>query len=260
MIILPRKSRERSQTGIYHIMLRGINKQNIFLDNEDRQRFVDTLIRFKKQCNFKLHGWCFMKNHEHLLMEEGSEDISNTIRRICVSYASYYNLKYERVGHLLQDRYKSESVEKEEYLLTVIRYIHQNPVKAGFVNKPDDWQWSSCKNYYSDKNIYNNLTDTELILRIFSHDIEEARKRFIIFNEAANNDHCLDITEEIKITDKIAREKIYKVVSKEQLNQINKLPKKERNSVIKKIKQLEGISQRQAARILGISPSLFFRN
>jgi putative transposase len=89
-----------------------------------------------------------MSNHVHLLLREGSEDISITMKRIGVSFVSYYNWKYWTTGHLFQDRFKSENMETTEYLLTVTRYIHQNPIKAGIANKVDEWRWSSCVGYF----------------------------------------------------------------------------------------------------------------
>jgi REP element-mobilizing transposase RayT len=128
---MARYARRKSESGIFHIMLRGINKQSIFEDNEDRERFLNTIERYRKVSEYKIYGYCLMGNHVHLLLKEAGESISDAIKRICSSYVHWYNWKYDRCGHLFQDRYKSEPVEDEIYLLTVLRYIHQNPVKAG---------------------------------------------------------------------------------------------------------------------------------
>ena len=130
---MPRQAREKSSSGIYHVMLRGINRQNIFEDDRDRQRFIETILYYKTISNYELYGYCLMDNHIHLLIKEKDESISKAIKRICSSYVYWYNQKYERCGHLFQERYKSEVVETEGYFLTVIRYIHQNPIKAGLV-------------------------------------------------------------------------------------------------------------------------------
>src|SRR5699024_6218007 len=122
-----RKPRRKSQTGIYHIMLRGINRQTIFEDDEDRIRLLSTIKRYKEKSNFKLYGYCLMNNHIHLLMQEVDETISQTIKRVSASYVYWYNNKYSRCGHLFQERFKSENVETANYFITVLRYIHQNP-------------------------------------------------------------------------------------------------------------------------------------
>lgn len=94
----------------------------------------------KKKSKYEMYAWCLMNNHVHLLLKEGIEPISTTMKRIGVSFVWYYNGKYNTNGHLFQDRFKSEKVESDQYLLTVIRYIHQNPVKAGIVKSVDEWK------------------------------------------------------------------------------------------------------------------------
>jgi REP element-mobilizing transposase RayT len=132
---MPRQAREKSSSGIYHIMLRGINRQDIFHDEEDKMRFIETLKNYKSICEYKVYGYCLMSNHIHLLIKEGKETISQAMKRIGASYVYWCNMKYERYGHLFQDRYKSEKVEDDKYLLVVLRYIHQNPIKAGIVEE-----------------------------------------------------------------------------------------------------------------------------
>ena len=145
---MPRQARQVSRTGIYHLIVRGINREVIFHDDEDRQRYLETLARITTDISATTFGYCLMDNHVHILIKEGSNGISNLMHRLGASYAYYYNWKYERTGHVFQNRFKSESVEDDSYLKTVIRYIHQNPVKAGMVNKPEAYQWSSCHVYY----------------------------------------------------------------------------------------------------------------
>jgi putative transposase len=138
VVFIPREARKKSVSGVYHIILRGANKQEIFHDDEDRIKFLDTLRKYKHQSEMKIYAWCLMSNHVHLLLREGTESISVTMKRIGVSYALYYNYKYLTTGHLFQDRFKSENVESTDYLLTVTRYIHQNPVKANIVTNPEE--------------------------------------------------------------------------------------------------------------------------
>ena len=107
-----------------------------------------------------------MSNHVHLLIKEGNEDISITMKRVGVSYVKYYNWKYRTTGQLFQDRFKSEKVENKKYLLTAVRYIHQNLVKARMVQQPDDWRWSSCREYYGKNISPKNSVDCHYVLRI----------------------------------------------------------------------------------------------
>lgn len=256
---MPRRAREKSKSGIYHIILRGANRQEIFHDDEDNLRFTETLERFKKVSNMMIYGWCLMGNHVHLLLGQGKEELSVTIKRIGVSYSWYYNWKYKSTGHLFQDRYRSESVENDEYFLIVIRYIHQNPVKAGIVNKVTDWKWSSCRGYYGEKDYLSSLIDSELILGMFSENMEEAITRFKEYNKAANEDQCLDDQINVRLTDQEARHEIIKLILPGEIATIKSMPKARRDEIILKIKQIEGITQRQISRILGVAPNLIFR-
>ena len=135
-----RQLRKQSATGIHHVMLRGINRQRIFEDSEDYRMFIHYLYKIAKPktdsgqplpAYATFYAYCLMDNHVHLLIREGSEPLSSSIKRIAAAYARYYNTKYEHYGHLFQDRFKSEPVNDEAYFFTLFRYIHQNPVAAG---------------------------------------------------------------------------------------------------------------------------------
>lgn len=253
---MPRAAREKSKSGVYHIIIRGTNRQEIFHSEQDCIKFLETLERYKRKTKIKVHGWCLMNNYIHLLIEEGKEDLSITMKRIGVSFVWYYNWKYSTTGHLFQDRYRSEKVESDEYLMTVIRYIHQNPVKAGLVKMSSDWKWSSCQGYYGKKSYPQGLLDNEPILGLLSEDEETAIKRFREFNEAENEDKCLDDIIATRLRDEEARLEIEKIVSGFNIAQIKSLPKNERDEIIKKLKCIEGVTQRQLARILGVSQTL----
>ena len=135
---MARQARQQSQSGIYHLILRGINKQVIFEDHEDRGKFLWCLRYYKESGQYQVYGYCLMSNHIHLLIKEGQEPIATTMKRIGVSYVSWFNRKYERCGHLFQDRFRSRPVESDEYFLTVLRYIHQNPVQSGETEKAEE--------------------------------------------------------------------------------------------------------------------------
>ena len=144
---MPRQARRKSESGIYHIMLRGINRQVIFEDEEDNLKFLETLKNYKAVSGYKLFAYCLMSNHIHLLLRVEKEYLDLIIKRIAGSYVYWYNWKYKRNGHLFQDRFKSEPVEDDAYFLTVIRYIHQNPIKAGLSKTIDDYKFSSYNEY-----------------------------------------------------------------------------------------------------------------
>jgi len=150
---MSRKAREASDSGIYHVMLRGVNRQDIFECDKDYLKFLDLLRRaaFPRDENNKplppnlvIFAYCLMPNHVHLLVREQPKvPISDAMKSISVSYAYYFNQKYEHLGHLFQDRFRSETVNDMEYFITLLRYIHQNPVAAMIVRRVDDYRWSS---------------------------------------------------------------------------------------------------------------------
>ncbi|MDP4182041.1 MAG: transposase [Bacillota bacterium] len=257
---MPRRAREKSESGIYHIILRGANRQEIFHDDEDHMKFLETIFKYKCKAEAEVYGWCLMSNHVHFLLKEGEEELSITMKRIGVSYAWYYNWKYNTTGHLFQDRYLSENINSEEYLLTAVRYIHQNPVKAGLVSNAANWNWSSYQGYLG-KYIYpQGLLNKELVLGIFSKDPMAAITRFKIFNEEINNVKHLDDHVKRRLTDHEAKEEILKVITSDEIIHMKSLAKQERDKLLGKIRRIEGLTQRQAARILGISPNLIFKS
>ena len=113
---------------------------------------MQTLAECKKISGYQLYGYCLMGNHVHLLIKEEKEGIEQIFRRVGARFVYWYNLKYELCGHLFQDRYKSEAVENDEYLLTVLRYIHHNPIKAGLSKGLEEYRWSSYNEYWKSWN------------------------------------------------------------------------------------------------------------
>lgn len=238
---MPRTARKKSQSGIYHIMLRGINRQDIFEDDEDREKFLQTIAGYSEKCEFKLYGYCLMNNHIHLLVKD--ENLATTMRRICSSYVYWYNWKYKRCGHLYQDRFKSEVVEDNNYFLTVLRYIHQNPLKAGIVKNIADYKWSSYTEYI----LKQKIIDVGFVFGMLTKD------QFICYSNEENKDRCLEYSENIKIDDNEAREIIKKIIDVKNINEIQSFEKAKRDNIIKNLKLIDGLSIRQLARITGIT-------
>ena len=152
---MARLPRVYSESGFYHIMLRGINRERIFGDNACKKHFMDILSRnFTKSDSEKenkkkgqLFAFCILDNHVHLLVKESALGISNLMQRISCAYAQYYNRRYGRSGPVFESRYTSKAVEDPKYFTEVVKYIHNNPVKAGIVNHFREYCWSSGKYY-----------------------------------------------------------------------------------------------------------------
>jgi putative transposase len=245
---MPRTARRKSETGIYHIILRGINRQTIFKDKEDALQFLWTLEKYKQKSEFKLYAYCLMSNHVHLLLKEEKENLGMTMRRIGASYVYWYNWKHERCGHLFQDRYKSEPVEDDRYFLTVLRYIHQNPIKAGVINKITDYPWSSYREFIGQP----KLVDTDFVFNLFDGNREKAKKQFKAFHAIEEKEVCLEVDEKKKWKDQEAIELIKKVCQVNHSHELQNLDREKQNEYVKQL-CTEGLSVRQISRITGIS-------
>lgn len=235
--------KKKSETGIYHIMLRGIDGRDIFLDKEDKKVFLNKLLKAKENAKFKLYGYCLMDNHVHLLIEE-SEEIGISIKRITVGYVHWHNNKHGRTGHLLQNRYLSEPVESEKYLLAVLRYIHQNPQKDMLVKQAKDYLWSSYIEYIALYNREETNIDGQLVRSYFNNS-----NKFEKFMGEYDNQNFLEYKQVKKHTDNMLRNIIKKEFNSDN---ISGLLIEERNKLINEIYQNTGVSIRQLGRVLGV--------
>jgi putative transposase len=248
VIFLPRAARAKSESGIYHIIMRGINRQILFEEEEDSVKFIQTIQRYREICEYKLYAYCLMGNHLHLLLMEGKDPLGTVMRRICSSYVIWYNKKYNRVGYLFQDRFKSEPIEDATYFLTVLRYIFQNPVKAGIVTKVEDHVWTNYSDYFEG----SSKTDIDFVLSLFHTDRKKAISSFLEFINQENNDQCLDV-ERRQITDAEAVKIIKKHCIVDHAIDIQKFDANKRNQCLKDLKKVYGLSIRQIERLTGIS-------
>lgn len=147
---MSRLPRTFSSTGVYHIFFRGIAKQNIFEEDADFDKMLQFLTDLKSEMHFEIYAYCFMTNHVHLLLkEQNMGDISVIMKRLLTKYVMWFNKKYIRVGQLIAGRYGSRPVEVDQYFLSVVRYIHQNPLRANVVKFLKDYRWSSYNAYLS---------------------------------------------------------------------------------------------------------------
>jgi putative transposase len=142
---MPRQARLDITGALHHIMVRGINKAVIFEDDQDKTRFLERLGRNIIEGKCTVYAWVLMSNHVHILFKSGKEGISSVMRKLLTWYAQYYNRRHNRTGHLFENRYKSILCNEDEYLLTLLRYIHLNPLRAQIVKTIadlDSYIWS----------------------------------------------------------------------------------------------------------------------
>jgi putative transposase len=162
--------------ALYHITSRGDHRDAIYMDDADRLGFLELLGDVCRQHNWRIHAYCLMSNHYHLLAETIEGNLSQGMRQLNGIYTQQFNRRHRRVGHVFQGRYKAILVEKESYLLTLARYIVLNPVRAIMVADVADWPWSSYA-------VMMGATsppwlEVRLILADFASEINEARKQY----------------------------------------------------------------------------------
>ena len=250
---MPRQQREKSKSGYYHIMLRGNERRNIFKDEEDKLRFIETLYEKKQENRFSLHAFCLMDNHAHLAISEGVEDVARVMKRITVSYVYYFNQKYKRVGHLFQDRFKSEIVEDDSYILTLARYIHQNPVKAGMVKSVGEYKWSSYTCYLNESNYFTKIVETETVLGLFSDDKTTAKRRFEEYMHEEAQEVFFDLVEDVEVIDgKTAKVLFERMLSLGNDPDENTKPQIS-DGLIKEFRKKTNLSIRKIAAITGLN-------
>lgn len=176
---MARQLRIEYEGAFYHITSRGNQRGKIFWDDKDRERLKTILERTKERYGYLLHGYVFMPNHYHLLIGTPRGNLKQIMQNINTSYTVFVNRKYHRVGHLFQGRYKAFIVDKDRYLIELGRYIHLNPVRAELVGRPEEFRWSSYRDYISisDRKA-GGLVDADETLDLFSNRRDIAIRRY----------------------------------------------------------------------------------
>jgi REP-associated tyrosine transposase len=180
---MPRKPRLHYPGAVYHVILRGNAKQDIFFDTEDRRRFLVFLHDGIERYRFRLHGYCLMTNHLHLAIQVEEITLSRIMQSLSLRYTKWVNWRQDRIGHLFHGRYKAVAVEADNYLSQLVAYLHLNPVRARMVENPADYPWSSHRAYLALEQA--PWLTTELVLSQLSDKPRRARKLFGEFVEAS---------------------------------------------------------------------------
>ena len=255
-MIKPRQKRKESLTKIYHCILRGINKQDVFFDNQDFLKFKKEMIATKEKYHYKLYSYVLMSNHIHLEIKAEKNDLPKIMQRMQISYISYFNKKYDRTGSLYDDRYKCKCVESDEYIVNLMRYIHQNPEVAG-IEKTNKYKWSSYKDYFDDK----SLIDKDEILNLIGE--HNYMKKFIQLNRQIVKPKTSRELLEYEMQNYLKDNQIIEIIKNEfnieNVHKIQQYSKKERNEVLKKLKANPGTRIKSLSRVLGISEKIIQR-
>ena len=253
---MPRLTRREAiaSTNVYHIITRGINKQNIFFDEDDKNMFIETMSIYKRKYKFSLLAYALMDNHVHIVLKDDNSNISNIMHDICSRYAKNFNSKYERRGHLFQNRFKSLAVESQGYLMNLVRYVHKNPEKEN-IAKIEDYKWSSYDEFLHGQKI----VDVDFVLHLFDDNRNEAIKKFIDFHKKIEKEFSDAEFECEKLTDEELIEHIKRIYGIKNVQNIQKLANNLQAEYIKKICKIKGTYIEQIARVLGINKRKIYR-
>ena len=247
---MPRRIRLESSLSTYHVVMRGNDKQDIFFDDQDRQRYINVLREYNEEYQFDYRAYCLMDNHVHLVLRAKLEELSDYIKRTNISFVYWYNKKYDRCGHLFQDRFKSEAIFSERHLKNAVRYVHNNPFNAGIISNITNYKWSSLGDYIDN----TGLTDVEAVLKFFEG--SSPLKDFLYFHGEPNEDVFLDYEGNPRfMSDEIAFKKITTCFGENFLSDLKASPRDERNAIIRHLCD-EGYSVSQLARITRYSRGL----
>ena len=173
--------------ALYHVTSRGDRKEDIYLDDTDRECFLQLLQQITKDYNWLVHAYCLMDNHYHLLIETPDGNLSKGMRQLNGVYTQITNRYHGKVGHVFQGRYKAILVQKENYLLELARYIVLNPVRARMVRSANDWPWSSYHRTSGSMKTNDHWITTERLLSTFSQELGEAQMDYQTFVAQGKN-------------------------------------------------------------------------
>ena len=247
---MPRKPRNMSSSGIYHIILRSVNQHIIFEDDSDYRKFLFVLSDCVKKYDSRIYAYCLMDNHVHLLIYSSPDNLSSFFQSFGTRFARWYNTKYSRSGHLFQDRFYSVAIESDSAFLSALLYIHHNPVKANICRYPSEYRWSSFNAYYGAKNplvntdyAYSTCGSKESLLRFFAKEqISSDDKLFI--NDYREAPHFF--------TDEHALSVFRSLTNLASTSEVNTLKKTQRNDYVRKLR-CRGLTVKQVARLMDIS-------
>ena len=238
---MARQPRELSDSGYMHVIVRGIGRQLLFEAEEDYAFYLGSLERYAKALEVTVCTYCLMENHVHLLLYDKEKRLPVLMKKLGVRYSWYFNQKYERTGHLFQDRYRSEMVEDDAYLLTVFRYILRNPEKAG-ICRASEYRWSSYTSYGDKK----SFVDTGVLEGYIRNEAE-----YTAWIAEPTDDECMEYIPP-KRDDAWALKVIHKQLKGKSGTALQDMDRPERDEALRKLKKA-GLTVRQIERLTGIN-------
>ena len=244
---MPRCARIKSESGFYHVIAKGSGGQNLFDGPYDYQAFLELLAKACEKGGVRVIAYCLMSNHVHLLLEDPEDRLGEVMKSVLTGYAQRFNKRGDRVGHVFQQRFKSQPVENEEYLLKAVRYIHNNPEKAG-ICQAGDYPWSSYHEYVGAPNI----VDAALVLELCG-----GVEGFVAFSTEEDG-HDYRFRERTRLSDGEARRLAEQTLGEVALSDLKALERGRRNALLFDLKDA-GLSIPQIQRLTGIGRGIIAR-
>jgi REP element-mobilizing transposase RayT len=190
---MPRKAREKTKESIFHIMARSISEVDLFKDKDDKLKYLSLVKKYQKLYKFSVYGYCLMDNHVHMIIDANGADISDIMHSINFSYALYFNIIHKRHGHLFQDRFRSEIVDDDNYLLALSAYVHNNPTDIrGYEECPEKYEFSSLSVYLGLRQDPYELVDDGFIMGMFGDNPKKARENYIKLVYACTDEKVIE--------------------------------------------------------------------
>jgi REP element-mobilizing transposase RayT len=247
---MARSARQYSNSGVYHIMFRGVNHEHLFENDWDYVHLREILADVKDEYSVQYYAYCMMDNHVHLLIkEQNTGQISQVMHKVLTRYSLYFNKKYERSGNLIGDRYKSKIVDVDEYFIPLLVYIHRNPLTANIVKVIEAYPYSSYLDYVKPRR--GMVTDVAFVQSMLS------RNEFI---EVHTKENYIDFDEQFG--QRRTMGEVLAIIKRElgdmNIFQLTGLELRQRNRIIRRLR-LAGLSVREIERGTGISRGVIQR-
>ena len=244
---MPRCARVKSESGFYHVIAKGSGGQNLFEGVYDYRAFLELLAKACEKGGVHAIAYCLMSNHVHLLLEDAEGHLGEVMKSVLTGYAQRFNKLGDHVGHVFQQRFKSQPIEDEGYLLRAIRYIHNNPAKAG-ICAARDYPWSSYHEYVG----VPVLVDTALALELCG-----GIEGFVAFS-ASEDEEGYRFYERTRLSDAEARQLASGILGEIALTDLKALERGRRNALLFELKDA-GLSISQIQRLTGIGRGVIAR-
>lgn len=252
---MPRKRRECSPMNLYHIVIRGTNQQSLHETTWDYEHMANQIAKTRERFSFDLHAYCLMANHTHLLVEADYEVVPKILQSIKSTYARYYNKRTDRTGHLFEGRYGSVAIMTSHQYRNTVRYIHQNPVRAGIVSNTccDKYVWSSMSAFTINHDALVRETERDKVYERFDKD------NFIDFHRIISTEGAYE-NDERRISDDEANKKLLEAFKDQvkSIKDIQKMDPTRRNQFLLASKKL-GLTNAQISRLTGIGRNIVQR-